>query len=178
MTDAGRLPGLSIEIAGVAERPVLENLLQLYIHDFSELFAGSSRGDLEADGRYHADIPIADWWREPGHVPLLMRMNGRIAGFALLNGNSHVGGSIDWNIAEFFVVRKYRRQGVGRAAAHALFDRYPGRWEAAVMRANTGAHGFWQLTIAGHPGLQSMHVADDGHLLWEGTVYRFEIAAT
>jgi predicted acetyltransferase len=170
------IDGLAIDGATAGERPVLENLVQLYIHDFSELFAGTPRCDLENDGRYHPDIPLGDWWRLADHVPLLLRVHGRLAGFVLLNATTHSGAAADRNIAEFFVVRKYRRLGVGRAAAHVLFSRYPGRWEAAVMRANTGARTFWERAIATHPGLLRLDAAERGHFTWDGTIFRFDIA--
>ena len=170
------IDGLSLDIAGAHEQPVLANLVQLYIHDFSELFAGTPRGDLESDGRYRSDIPLANWWGTADHIPLLIRMHGKLAGFVLLNATTHSGAAADRNIAEFFVARKYRRQGVGRATAHALFSRYPGRWEAAVMRANSGARAFWQRTIESHPALGSLDAADRSHFTWDGTVFRFTIA--
>lgn len=167
--------GLRVDIAGADERTVLANLVQLYIHDFSALFAGSPRCDLDADGRYHPDIPLANWWSLPDHIPLLVHVYGKLAGFVLLNATTHSGAVADRNIAEFFIVRKYRRMGVGRAVAHTLFSRYPGRWEAAVMRANSGARAFWQRTIAAHPALDAMEAADRGHFTWDGTIFRFTI---
>lgn len=168
--------GLGIDSASPAERTVLENLVQLYIHDFSELFTGTPRGYLSDDGRYAVDIPLADWWQAPDHVPLLLRCHGRLAGFALLNAASHSGGAVDRNMSEFFVVRKYRRQGLSLAAAQAIFSRYPGRWEAAVMRKNTGARAFWQRAIPSHPGLAHIEIADRSHFSWDGTIFRFDIA--
>lgn len=169
------IDGLRVDIAGADERPVLANLVQLYIHDFSELFAGSPRCDLEADGRYHPDIPLADWWGLPDHIPLLIRVHGKLAGFVLLNAATHSGAAADRNIAEFFVVRKYRRTGVGRAVAHAMFSRYPGRWEAAVMRANSSARAFWQRTIEAHPQTTDLEAGERGHFTWDGTIFRFTI---
>ncbi len=169
------IDGLAIDSARADEQPVIENLVQLYIHDFSELFAGTPRGDVAADGRYVVDIPLANWWREADHVPLLFRLHGTLAGFALLNAHTHSGAPADHNIAEFFVLRKYRRLGVGRAAAQALFSRYPGRWEAAVMRANTGARAFWHQAIGSHPALRHMEAAERGHFTWDGTIFRFVI---
>lgn len=167
------MDGLSIDRATAAERPVLENLVQLYIHDFSELFAGTPRGDLSADGRYLVDIPLADWWHRPDHIPLLLRFHGKLAGFALLNGTSHSGTATDRNMAEFFVVRKYRRQGLGIATAQAIFSRYPGRWEAAVMRANTGARAFWHRAITTHPALARIDIAESNNARSNGTIFRF-----
>ena len=166
---------LAIDIATAAERPVLENLVQLYIHDFSELFAGTPRGDLSDDGRYRVDIPLDRWWQAADHIPLLLRLDGRLAGFALLNAAPHGIAPVDHNVAEFFVVRKYRRAGLGTAAAHALFSRYPGRWEAAVMRGNSAARGFWERCITTHPALIDIAIADSTHFSWNGTIFRFRI---
>lgn len=171
------MTGLTIDVAGVDERPVLDNMLQLYIHDFSELHAGTPRCDLSADGRYHADIPLGAWWQAPDHIPLLLRVDGKLAGFALLNAASHNGAPVDRNMAEFFVLRKYRRTGIGTAAAHAIFSRYPGRWEAAVMRTNTGARRFWEACISSHPALTRLDIADQSDFVWDGAILRFEIAA-
>lgn len=166
---------LSIDPATVAEQSVIANLLQLYIHDFSELFAGTPRCDLDADGLYRPDIPLDDWWRLPNHVPLLLRVDGRLAGFALINDQGHSRLAVDRNVAEFFIIRKYRHAGVGRAAALAIFNRFPGQWEAAVMRANTGARAFWARTIAEHPAANGITAEDCHDGRWNGTLFRFAI---
>jgi predicted acetyltransferase len=170
-----QLEGLSVDVATADERPIFDNLLQLYVHDFSELFAGTPRCDLGDDGRYAVDIPIGTWWTAAQHVPLLFRLDGRLAGFALLNATGHGDVPIDRNVAEFFVVRKYRRTGLGRAAAQTLFSRYPGRWEAAVMRANTGARTFWDRTITSHGALAGIEIGESSNFTWNGTIFRFAI---
>ena len=167
---------LSIDPATAAEQTIIANLLQLYIHDFSELFAGSARCDLDDDGLYRPDIPLADWWQLPGHFPLLFRVAGKLAGFALINDHGHSGEAVDRNVAEFFIVRKYRRAGIGLAAAKAIFARWPGQWEAAVMRANTGAWAFWDKTITGHPAASTVEARDCHDTRWDGTLFRFTIA--
>ncbi len=169
--------GLSIDIATAAERTVVENLVQLYIHDFSELYAGTPRGDLGPDGRYVVDIPLERWWGGAAdHVPLLLRVEGRLAGFALLNASAHGRAAVDHNIAEYFVVRKYRRTGVGTAAAHAIFSRRPGRWEAAVMRQNLSARVFWERCIRSHPQATGIEIADRNNFTWNGAIFRWVIA--
>jgi predicted acetyltransferase len=37
-------------------------------------------------------------------------------------------------ITEFFVMRKYRRQGIGKRVARELFECSPGRWEVADLQ--------------------------------------------
>jgi predicted acetyltransferase len=169
------IDGLAITVATAAEQPVIENLVQLYIHDFSELFGGTARGDLSDDGRYKVDIPLDDWWAQPDHVPLLIRYHGKLAGFALINANPHSGDPVDRNMAEFFIVRKYRRLGLGTATAHAIFARYPGHWEAAVMRGNASARLFWAGCIAGCALITAMTEADVADARWDGTLFRFEV---
>lgn len=165
--------GLAIDPARADERPLLENLSQLYLHDFSELFAGTPRLDLDHEGRFRLDPPLDRWWQAAEHVPLLLRWHGHPAGFALVNADSHMGVPVDRAIAEFFVVRKYRRLGLGRATARGLFARWPGTWEIAVMRVNIGAVAFWEWAITGYPVANGLVIHDRADALWNGTVFRF-----
>ncbi len=168
---------LSVSIVLPGERAAVEAMLQLYIHDFSELFSGTPRCDLENDGRYAPDIPIGRWWAGSGdHVALVLRVTERLAGFALLNKQSHEDRAIDWSMAEFFIVRKYRRGGIGTAAAQAIFGRFPGRWEAVVMRPNTAALPFWDAAIRHHPGTRDLEIVDSTPPGWDGAIFRFSIA--
>ena len=51
------------------------------------------------------------------------------------------------DMAEFFVMRKYRRGGVGTEAARGLFARFPGAWQVRQMRFNPQATVFWRRAI-------------------------------
>jgi predicted acetyltransferase len=119
-----------------ADKPVVARLLELYLHDFS-VFTGA---DVDADGRFGYDHLDA-YWTERSRVPFLFRVEGRWAGFALVRtGEPH-------DMAEFFIMRKYRRGGVGLAAARELFARFPGEWQVRQMRANVDATAFWRRAI-------------------------------
>ena len=154
------------------DRAALANMMQLYAHDFSELWSGEARGELGGDGLFAA-YPLDAWWREPDHVPLLVKAGGFLAGFALLNKTSHTGASLDRNMAEFFIVRKHRRSGVGTAAARMIFSYYPGRWETAVARANHRALTFWRTAI--QPLAEEVELVDVESALWNGPVLRFRV---
>ena len=69
-------------------------------------------------------------------------------------------------MAEFFVLRKYRRGGVGTDAARAVFARFPGEWQTRQQFVNEAAIAFWRRTIP-VPFTES---AND-----EGPVQRFRI---
>ena len=68
-------------------------------------------------------------------------MDGAWAGLALVfTGEPH-------DIAEFFVMRKYRRHGVGTHAATRIFEQYPGRWTVREQVVNRAAAAFWRRAI-------------------------------
>jgi predicted acetyltransferase len=165
---------LSLEIATRNEQTTLHNLMQLYTHDFSEHWSGTNNGDLHSDGRF-ADYPLDAYWQAPDHIPFLIRIENHPIGFALLNNASHTGSPVDRNMAEFFIVRKHRRNGVGVRAAHTLFTRYPGRWETAVARRNIVALAFWRRTVAQHASVSDVQELDVSSSLWNGPVIRFQV---
>ncbi|MEQ8267029.1 MAG: GNAT family N-acetyltransferase [Parvibaculum sp.] len=157
------------------EKSVIANLLQLYIHDFTDHWTGEG-AELGDDGRF-AYPWLDSYWRDAGREPLIFRAGGRLAGFALLNKLTHSGLPADWNMAEFFIARKYRRGGAGTAAAHAIFTARPGLWEAAVMRTNTGALPFWRKAAAGHPLVSDVEELDVATGDWNGPILRFRIGS-
>ena len=167
---------LVVSRAGVEEAPIIANLMQLYTHDFSALwFDREAEGELEPDGRY-ADYPWLDaYWSDPTREPWLFRLKGRPVGFALVNDVAHSPTPIDRAVAEFFVVRKHRRRGVGLAAAHALFGSAWGLWEAAVVRRNVEALAFWRHAAASYPGVRDLVEEDRDDDVWDGAVLRFRV---
>ena len=166
---------IDLQVASAAERSVVENLLQLYVHDFSEHWSGMAQGELGDDGRF-APYPLDAYWRDEDAVPLLLRHAGRIVGFALVNRAGHMAQALDRNMAEFFIARKHRRAGLGQAAAMAIFSRYPGQWETAVARRNVGGLTFWRRAITTHPRMQDLEEHDVAPPAWNGAVIRFRIA--
>lgn len=143
---------LRIEVVPAAreQEPVIENLLDLYAHDFSEFHAI----ELRPDGRFgYKNLSL--YWRDPRRHPFLVRVDGGLAGFVLVQEVIPASGKeTAWDMTEFFIARGFRRQGVGTAVACKLWERFPGRWEIRVMEANTGAHYFWQKSIAEFTGVE------------------------
>lgn len=141
-------PRIEVIPAAPADEAILANLLELYIHDFSEFL----NLDLGADGRFgYKQLPL--YWEESGRHPFLIRMDGKLAGFVFVKRGSEVSDNASiWDMAEFFVVRGYRRRGIGTDVAHEVWRRFRGVWEIRVMDANTSAHHFWKRAIAAFVG--------------------------
>ena len=76
-------------------------------------------------------------------------------------------------IAEFFVMRKYRRMGVGRTAAFAAFEQFPGHWEVSQIFQNLPAQHFWRKVIAEYTHGNYREVVLDNEV-WQGPVQTFE----
>jgi predicted acetyltransferase len=161
--------------AGLELRPAVENLMQLYIHDFSDFLVHGNRRMLGEDGRF-ADYPLDPYWRDPGRSALLIRSAGLLAGFALVNDQGHTEAATDFNMGEFFITRGHRRGGAGTAAAQAIFARHPGRWEVAVARRNTPALAFWRRAIEGFDRACEIEETDQDDAKWNGTLFRFRVA--
>lgn len=156
--------------ASSSEQPVLENLLSLYLHDFSEVF-GNTPGP---DGRFRYDrLPL--YFEDPDRAPFLVRADGELAGFALVSRGSLVSGSREgMDVSEFFVVRGLRRRGIGRIAASALFRWFPGTWEVRALERNRGAAEFWADVIASHTqgAFERTSWESEPGMRWQ--VFRFE----
>jgi predicted acetyltransferase len=137
---------VTLDAAAPADAERLANLLELYIHDLSAVFPGI---ELKDEGRFgYERLPL--YWSEPDRrFPFLIRCDGRLAGFALATRGSPASDDPDvLDVAEFFVVRRYRRSGVARHAALLLWKRLPGRWFVRVSEANADAVPFWTRVIA------------------------------
>jgi predicted acetyltransferase len=168
------MPEVTLEPVGRERRLTLTNLFQLYAHDFSEQWFDRPEGELNEDGRLEEYGYLDNYWSEPGHEALLIRADGRLAGFCLINAYSHSGLSLDYQIAEFFVARKHRRAGVGEAAALAAIGARPGVWELAVARRNVGAQHFWR-RVADRLAGETVEELDRDDERWNGLILRLRV---
>lgn len=146
--------------AAMEQEPILANLLELYIHDFSEFL------DLELgpDGRFGYKN-LSRYWSQPERHPFLVQLDGKLAGFVLVKRGSEISGNETvWDMAEFFVVRGYRRRGIGTEIAHQVWRRLPGPWEVRVMHSNRPAILFWERAVSAFTGepVHSIAVEQDG----------------
>lgn len=169
------MPNVELEPVGRERRQTLTNLFQLYAHDFSEQWFDRPEGELDEDGRLEEYGYLDSYWSEPDREVMLIRADGRLAGFAMVNTYSHSGLPLDHQIAEFFVARKHRRSGVGRAAALAIIGERPGLWELAVARRNPGAQAFWR-RVAANVASGEVEELDRDDDRWNGLILRFRVS--
>ena len=135
---------IEVESARIEQSHVLENLIQLYVYDFTEYVPMI----LGPDGRYeYSRLPL--YWTARERYPFIVKVDGRLAGFALVKkGSDFSGDESVWDMAELFIVRCERRRGTGCAVAAHIWRLFPGPWEVPVMPHNSRAFEFWKTSIA------------------------------
>lgn len=151
---------IDLVLAIADDLPIVRNLVSYYVYEMS----GPMGWECNAEGVYggcdelaeywqtnHPETPPEDQWMEPKWqgYPFMIRVDYLTAGFALVKQYGERAAP-SFDMGEFFVLRKYQRQGVGRAAACAVFDRLRGLWEVRQLFDNVAAIAFWRKVIAAY----------------------------
>ncbi|MCV2369868.1 GNAT family N-acetyltransferase [Roseateles oligotrophus] len=163
-----KLTELQVRRALPEDRLPLYRMLELYQHDLSDIWDQ----DLDSHGEYGYELD--QYWRDPSFHPFVAVVDGRYAGFALVNPALKVGepGAAAHWMAQFFVLKKYRRAGLGAELACAVFRALPGRWEVGQMRDNLPAQAFWRRVIGEYSAAAyTEHELTEGW--WQGLVQCF-----
>jgi predicted acetyltransferase len=164
-------PAVSLHEATPADATLLANLLELYIHDLSAAFPAVALGP---DGRFgYPSLPR--YWSEPERrFAFLIRADEQTAGFVLATRGSPAVEDPDvLDVAEFFVLRRFRGAGVGRRAAALLWQRVPGRWVVRVSEANPDGLAFWRRVVeAASPGGVETFTRPGSPAAWQVFTFR------
>ena len=155
---------MKVDISRVefGDKAVLRNLMELCQHDYSE-FEDSDTDEHGLFGYKYLD----NYWTEDGRHPFIVKVDGKPAGFALVR---EIEGAA--NMAEFFIMRKYRRSGLGRTVACKVFDMFPGKWRVEQMPGNLPAQAFWRKVISEYTigGFEDLPGDDK----WDGPIQLFD----
>jgi predicted acetyltransferase len=155
------------------QRHVLNNLIQFYIHDFADFMRPGQELAFTEDGQFAPFPGIEANWGAPDREVWFIRVDGDLAGFALINKHGHSGRPVDFNVAEFFVARQARRKGAGAIAIQHLLKTHPGVWEIAIAERNKPAQSFWPRAIASANIADLQTLQGDG-VEWTGPILRFK----
>lgn len=141
-------------------------MLELYQYELSDIWDQQ----LDENGTFGYDLSShVEGRRFFAHVALV---DGHYAGFALVAPAAVTQQDGCW-MEQFFILKRYRRSGVGWELARHVFGSHPGAWEVGQMPANRPAQAFWRKVIAGlTAGNFSEIEVTEGW--WQGTVQRFD----
>jgi predicted acetyltransferase len=159
-----------VRVASPADRLPIYRMLELYQHDLSDIWDQ----DLNSHGEY--GYALDRYWDTEGYYPFVATADGKYAGFALANQAVRIGTEGYW-MDQFFVLKKYRCQGIGQLLARSVFAALPGRWEVGQMPQNVAAQAFWRKTLGKYTeGRFKEHEVPAGW--WQGIIQVFESTAT
>lgn len=147
------------------QKHVLENLMTLFLHDLSE-YADDIL--IDSDGLHRFDV--LDWFFEKeGLTPYFIESEGAILGFILIQSGAYTNPEhADYVLNSYFILKRYRRQGVGSAAAAEFFKQYPGRYCVGQLKKNVPAVRFWKRVYErNHLEFREREREEDGHSLLE-----------
>lgn len=154
------MPAVLIK-ASLLDKAVINNLMQFYMYDFSEFVDCN----ILPDGLYPPYTELDHYWIETDRrFPYIIRSEETYIGFVLVK---LVETSVHnyFSIAEFFVMKKYRKQGIGAAMAKEVFDLHSGKWEVWQKETNTPAQLFWHKVIKRYTNNRFTEKRENGKLI-------------
>lgn len=154
---------VQVQRASLEQKPILGKLLQIYLEELSAI-----------NVRENKDYKYFDlYWEETERTPFIINTDNKIAGFVLVNTHTNIPENRGAKaIAEFFILKKYRRKGFGKGAAFQIFDMFSCKWEVAVPKNHRDSQKFWRRVINDYTkGSFKKRVVYNKR--WKGPVYSF-----
>ncbi|MCL2753946.1 MAG: GNAT family N-acetyltransferase [Defluviitaleaceae bacterium] len=151
---------VEIFLAPIEKRHVLQNMIGLYLYDMSEI---DNELELNDDGLY--DNPWLDsYWKEAERHPYLLTAGGKYVGFVLVR---EIRPNV-FSVAEFFIMRKYRKLGLGSVLMSKMFEFHKGKWEISTLASNTSSQHFWRKIIknTSHGEYQEYSIYNGKRIEW------------
>ncbi len=133
---------MKIEIipAGIEQRQLVRNLFQFYSYDSSDW----ESEDIGADGLFYIYDPYFNqYWETEGWSVSLVKVNEVIAGFLLIE-RSDIPSLDAPEFADFFLLKKFRRLGIGRSVVDEVIAKSTSAWVVNVFKDDKNADEFWQ----------------------------------
>lgn len=120
--------------------PAIQQMLELYQYELSDIWL--QEADSEARYGYNLERHRRD---ERFHA-YVATQGSQYLGFALVAPAIVTRTEGHW-MEQFFVLKRFRRSGVGYALARHVLLSHPGAWEVGQMPGNLAAQAFWRRVI-------------------------------
>jgi predicted acetyltransferase len=176
---------LSVIKADSSKKYIIKNLYPLYLHDMAEIWdmKPNQHGIFEDDDSKNLEEQFSHfdiWWSDESiFYPYLIYKDGVPVGFALAAKAPYTPKECDICLHEFFILRPYRTQGLGKAAAEMVFNAFPGTWcfYTNPTSRNQKAQRFWRSFLASYTGGKYQKTHETTSSDTEVLAFRFEVKA-
>ena len=125
------------------EKEILRNLHEKYCYEFSQY---NNKLDVNELGLYGYD-DLDNCWTEENLFPYFMKIENKLAGFMIVNDSPINGLETEWTMADFFVMYKYRKMGIGTFAVRNVFEKHKGKWGLMYHPHNIVSKKFWNKVV-------------------------------
>ena len=161
------MPTITFRVATWADKSVLRQLVELYQYDMSDFWPQ----DLNEHGEF-GFVGVERYLRNPKLRAYFFLVDGKYAGFGMVDPDVSLPENEYW-MGQFFVMKRYRRIGVGKQGARHIFEQHRGRWEIGQVPLNKPARSFWVKTIAEYTNGNFIQMElHDAH--WDGYLQCFD----
>lgn len=147
---------------GPEQAGLIRNLYQFYAYESSDW----EQEDVEQDGRFYIhEEHLARYWQEPQWSANLLLVDGYIAGFLLIE-RSELPGINALELADLFILKRYRRKGIGRALATQVLTSGEADWLVRFYDQDEASQAFWRSVLDNLPRpVQAIELDDEPQLL-------------
>src|SRR5215510_1263759 len=127
----------------IEEKEILRNLLEKYNYDTSEE-DGDDVNELGLCGYKYLD----HYWTETDRYAYFTKIQDKLAGFVMIDKYLYFNEiKSDYCISEFFVLRKYRKMGIGKYVIKYIVNKYKGEWQIGYNPKNNIGKIFWNKVV-------------------------------
>ncbi|SFB41472.1 GNAT family N-acetyltransferase [Clostridium frigidicarnis] len=129
---------IELEPVNIESKAKLENLMSIYLHDLSEFAADlkiNEEGKFEYDG-------LELYFKSDDLIPYFITYQDEVVGFVLFNMGKYVPKDIDYVVHKLFILKGFRKKGIGNAAIKILLDKYKGKYRIIQISTNKTAVNF------------------------------------
>lgn len=137
---------LNLIPATLDDYPIMQNMGRFYVYDMSRYLGNEQGWEIPLDGLYEC-IDFKKYWQTDTAFPFFIKLGEELVGFVIVDKKGS-DPNVDFNMAQFFILNKFKNKGIGKYIAHQCFKKFSGVWEVMVMPGNEGAYRFWRKIIA------------------------------
>lgn len=147
---------------GAEQAELIRNLYQFYAYESSDW----EQEDVEVDGRFYIhEEHLARYWQEPQWSANLILVDGFIAGFLLVE-RSELPALNALELADLFILKRYRRKGIGRAVVSQVLTSGESDWLVRFYDQDETAQAFWRAVLDNLPRpVRTLELDDEPELL-------------
>jgi predicted acetyltransferase len=113
------------------------HIFEVFEQDYESEFSLITKKEPDAEGRFAIE---ADW--QAPNQGFYLFLEEKPAGFAIRAERNKRS-----DMAEFYILPCYRKKGLGKLFAFAIFDCFPGLWQVRQIPTAVDAISFWRAVI-------------------------------